>query len=361
MISRLSRRTKIIVIAAVVVGALAILYRLDSPPGPRIDEEHLARASGVALVRVTSIERVDERPSDGNLVDNIGLEVIKSSGVVRKSLRIVVAEGGMRPPPSQRPPPIERIRPIKPGDLVEGQRYWLVFSSEMDRKRYAQGVIAWRHAAALRGRSSSLAKAVRDDRYRWRPQLNPEIGLTLEYLVDPGGADWVVRIVREGEILWSETLPGAPSDLNWNPWLFSPSHVGPPLADMLPDDAAILLTRTRCELPADAEAGLPAGEYFVEQQWDALDGSVLTRKVFRPQTSRVELNNRLYDPATDRQIQLTIYQWRESGGKEAGGEADAWYRREVRRYDGKTGGHIDTKVYRHDSRHAPDGWVEIDE
>ena len=378
MISILSRRTRIIVIAAVVLGALAILYRLDSPPGPRIDEEALARASGVALVRVASIKRVDLNICPGGVADNIGLEVIKSSGVVRESLSIIVwqEDGPMPPPrPDAPPPPPPVRRPIEPGDLVVGRRYWLVFGFDHPGSWQKANVIAWQNAGAFGDYFSRPARAVRDDRFRWWRMFVPATGLTLEHLVESDGASWTVRVVRQGDILWSKTLSGVPTEHTFNP---SKRFAGPadraynpsmrlaggggwPLemfSEALPADLPVLCASSRGKFPADAEAGLPAGEYLVQHVFDARNGRPLARKVST--VSRV-VNIREYDQATGRLVQLTIHQRRETGGRDVGAEDDRWFRHEVRRFDPRTGDHIDTKIYRQDAGHYMNEWVQIAE
>ncbi len=359
--TRLRWMVAILLIIAIAGTGLAILLRRHSPPGPRISEEDLARAAGLALVRVTSIKRVENKAvSPGYVADRVELEIIRSSGTVMDLFSIIISrEEGMLPQPRpDAPPPVEQICPVSPGDLIVGERYWMAFASSMDRERYPQGVIAWQPEAG----GKALLKMVRENRYRWRPQFSPATGLTLEHLCEPDGSRWTVRVVGEGEVLWSEALPGTPADRNYNPWLYTASQMPPPLGDMLPADSVILVTRARCELPADPEASLPAGEYFVEEHRDAHNGRVLVRKVFKAQVSRVEYNSRLYDPATGRLIELTIYQWLETGGKDVGADTDAWYRREIRRYDGVTGDHTSTKVYRYNtSQDAYERWLEITE
>lgn len=383
MISRLSRRTKIIVIAAVAVGGLAMGCMLDTPPGPRIDEDHLARASGVALVRVTSIERVEVNSvSPGHVEDRISLEVIKSSGIVRESFAIIVSrEPGMMPPPrpDAPPPPPPVRRPVEPGDLIAGQRYWLVFGFEYPGSWQRSSVIAWQNAGVFGDSFSKPAKAVRDDRFQWWRMSFPAMGLTLEHLVEPDRASWTVRVIDQGEILWSRALHGRPCErIQWsrwsepgerryNPMMRMTSPTGRPLAgtytgDDVPGGIAVLLASSRGKFTADPEAGLAAGEYLVAQVFDARNGRLLSRRV--QSVSRrggMVLNIRTYDPATGQQVQLTIHQRREAGGKDVGAEDDRWFRHEVRRYDAKTGGHIDTKVYRQGARHYLDEWVEIDE
>jgi hypothetical protein len=99
----------------------------------------LDAGTALTLIEVSDVKERDARPKDGNLVDIVSFEVVKSSGKPPASIEIIKAFGGRRARGSPRSTP---GGPLFPNPLVAGQRYWVVFN-DTDRQKYQQGVVAW--------------------------------------------------------------------------------------------------------------------------------------------------------------------------------------------------------------------------
>jgi hypothetical protein len=164
-------------------------------PAPDAGLEKLApRVAGLALVEVTEIKEVDRRPADGNLVVQVRLRIIRSTGMVRDEIGILKAYGGRGQ---------DRLKPrmdgpVKLDTFEKGKQYWIAFSSIYD-EAYWQGVInVWPGTTEHAGLFNN---AVRKDSLEHRPEYHSKTKLTYSYLVAKDKKSWQVRMEKDGKLL----------------------------------------------------------------------------------------------------------------------------------------------------------------
>ena len=239
---------------------LAVLICIQ-PAEPQSGVEAIApRAAGICLATVIKIERVDFRPTDGNLALVATLNPILASGAVPSTVGITLDRGGLLPPDA--PPPAPE-GPLKADSLVVGRDYWFAFSSRHEWDRYPQGILkVWPSTDPEAG--PILEKAARANELKWSPQFHPQTGLTWGHLVDPADNKALhVRVTRDGRALWTRVFPGG--DPKTQPFGIqsAPVHPGTP----------VLLVSSKLALAADNEYAVPGPKtYSIIESLDAHTG-----------------------------------------------------------------------------------------
>jgi hypothetical protein len=252
-------------------------------------------AAAVGLAEVTELREVDGRPADGDLMVVAELRYLQSSGDVPDTLHIVKAHGGLRPPSARSvEPPLPG--PLHADSLVKGRRYWFAFSSQYEYAsgKYPQHVIGFWDEEA--NESHVLAAAVRERRFDWDPQYDPNTGLTHRHRSSPEQKEWTVRVHRGDRLLWEKTIQGVKSD-RYRAWGFIPARQweAPPGEA----DEPFLLAESAQTLAAENEFGLPAGEYYVKHAYAASSGRKGATWVSTYQDGYAERAFRVYDEVTN--------------------------------------------------------------
>jgi hypothetical protein len=317
------------------------------------DLEKLApHAAGLCLAEVLELKDFDGRAGDGNLETRVKLRIVAGTGTVLKELAIVKEYGGFRP---NGPEPKPR-GPLWPDSLKKGKKYWFAFCSEHEGDRYEQMVINfWPEDAP---EAAAFHRAVKEDRYRWQPEYDPETRLSYGHLIEPKQQRWHVRVERAGQVLWEAALPGKKSHRAYALTLLDNGYNDFPRK--MPRCGKVLFAETAQPLGKGNEYGLPAGTYYVTHAFDPENGRRLSVYVAVHQDPQVDLLQRDYDPATGRLRYEDRYDWLDQGGKAVGGKEERWWRKISRTFDPASGAVTRTEVFRYDFDRQPDRWVRVE-
>ncbi|MBY0458396.1 MAG: hypothetical protein K2V38_13735, partial [Gemmataceae bacterium] len=215
--------------------ALAPLFAALPLPAADQQPELPPHASGIALVEVLDVSKYDERPMDGDAGVRYKLKRVSGTGEFRPEVRVTTAHAGFGPP-NVRP---KGSQPLKPDSFNKGDRFWVAFASRYDWERHNQGVVAfWPEKDAPREALEAAAKA---DTYKWQPQYDPKLKLSVGRLVETGS--WRIRAERDGKPLWEHKLDGAPTGA-YGEWGLFQSFGGDVRAPM-PKCGQVLFAETR--------------------------------------------------------------------------------------------------------------------
>jgi hypothetical protein len=167
-----------------------------------------------------------------------------------------------------------------------------------------------------------------------------------------------VRVEKQGKVLWEKEVPGTRTDgyFSWGLW----DNTGTDFPARMPPCGKILIAETKSRLEKDNEFGLAAGTYHVNTGFDPESGKRYAAWVSLPQTSRVDLVHREYDPGTGRPKREERFDLVPSGGKAVGAKSEEWYRKTARRFDPDTGRVTAEEVFWYDQAAEPDRrWVKV--
>lgn len=328
--------------------AVALLAASSFAADPKADAVP-AHASGVALVEVSDVSKYDMRPADGDAGVLYKLKRVSGSGEFHAEVRVTTDPGGNRGPNSKPKPSL----PLKPDSFQKGDRFWVAFSSRYDWEDHNQGVLAfWPEKDAPR---EALEAAVKADAYKWQPQYEPKLKLSIGRLVEKGS--WRIRAERDGKTLWEHKLDGAPTDA-YAAWGLYRSFGGGVEAAM-PKCEQVLFAETHIELAKGNEFEVTPGPYYLNRGYDPETGKVHSATVRLPQGPSVVRVERSYDPATGKPISDNRYALSETGGKAIGAKDDKWYGKVRRTYDA-AGKVSKEETFRYDDGAAPDmRWVLV--
>lgn len=299
--------------------------------------EALERAAGVSLAEVVEISEYDWRPGDGNLEVTVKLKTVEHSGDALDRIAIIKAHGGKRAPG---PPPAPD--PLFPVPFKLGQQYWFIWSSSHVWQNHR--ILLWWPARDAAAPLDDLRKAVADDRYAWRPQLEPGTGIAYGRRKDPQTGRWMLRGLRDGKVLWERALDGEVLDngyLAWGVWEPGNTEMRTPT---LGRETRILTVVTNQELPADNPLGLPAKAYKFTTYYDLKTGAVVGLKADGHTVGVV----RSMHPETARPIWERRWDWMPTGGLAVGSTAEGWLRYIEQDFDPKTGEVIAKQHFRVD-------------
>lgn len=329
--------------------ALALLFAASLSAADPKAEAVPPHASGIALVEVTDAIKYDLRRVDGDAGVLFKLKRVSGSGEFRAEVRVTTHPGGFRPRDSEPKPSL----PLKPDSFQKGDRFWVAFASRYDWEDHNQGVLAfWPEKAAPR---EALEAAVKADAYKWQPQYDPKLKLSVCRLVETGS--WRVRAERDGKTLWEHKLDGAPTDGYTAFGLFQSFGGGTEAA--LPKCGQVLFAETHTELAKGNEFDLAPGPFYVCRGYDPETGKVHSATVRLPQGPSVVRVERDYDPATGKPTGENRYALYETGGKAVGAKDDKWYSKLRRTYDA-AGKVSKEETFRYDDGAAPDmRWVLV--
>lgn len=328
-------------------------------------DDMLVRASSACFVRITKLEEFDERPSDGDNWVKASFEVIKSSGDIPEFLYIVKNSGGHLAPPAENAPP-----PIPPrlthDTLRVGETHWFVFGAEGDGSELPYGMTGWWPSDA-NDVPKSVVAAVNDDRFKWHPVYDTVCGLVHEWHEDTAQGTVTIRVREDNTQLWSRQFKAMvntdPNYKTTNVWNFGVSYEmewpeGEPFLGI-----QVRLVRT---LPADTEFNVPAGTYRVDEVLDMKTGKTLAVWVAAYQTAWVVHAFRQYNSKTGKAITAADMTSLETGGLQAGGGTEDWFRKIEERFEPESGELLSTRTYRFGTVTPPGttytetGWIPVE-
>jgi hypothetical protein len=179
--------------------------------------------------------------------------------------------------------------------LNEGSRYWFATAPE-GTGQYPQGISGFWPEGMSPGFDAVFERAVRKDELRWSPNYDPGSRLTCGHLASSNGSIWQVRISDDDRVWWTRAILGKPAGDG-----YAACHLrrGSAVLKAAPlDTAVVLYTETADSLVQDNEWELPAGAYYIRQEWSAKTGRILSARVRSSMSSDVDLRVRAYDPET---------------------------------------------------------------
>src|SRR5262249_16966717 len=155
---------------------LFLVAGLAAQEAKQVSLDDLApNASGVCLAEVIEVGAFGDVTGDGPYGVRVKLRKVRGSGAFRDTIGIAKGDGFHRQKPKG---------PVWPDSLKKGKRYWLAFCSESvdEWQKYQQGVINFWPKDRPRV-AKAMEEAIRNDRYRWKPQYHPKTGLTSGHLI----------------------------------------------------------------------------------------------------------------------------------------------------------------------------------
>jgi hypothetical protein len=203
-----------------------------------------------------------------------------------------------------------------------------------------------------------LAAAVREDRFAWNPQYDPESRLSHSHRTAPAKTEWTIRVHEGDALLWEKTLRGLKSE-RYMSWGFIPTRSWAPGPDETDDGGPFLHAESAQSLPAENEYDLPAGKYYVKHAFEAHTGRKAATWVCVFQEGNVERVFRRYDKQGRLRREERSDFLRE-GGLAAGSDQEAWLRKIVRTFDPQTGEVLPEEVFRHgQDEHGASAWIKV--
>jgi hypothetical protein len=334
------------------LSLLLLLAAFPEPekPAPRL-EELAPHACGVCLAEVVSVQERDARPADGDFTEEVTLKILRGSGEVRSQLPVIKEHGGLRP---TAPPPIQG--PLRAGGLKKGQRYWIAFASSLDHEKYTNGVVGyWPEDKA--DVAKVLDEAIKEDRFRWRPEYDPKTGLAYGYLATPGKKSWQVRIEKQGKVLWEKEVPGERSERGVFWGLSEGGYNSFP--SQKPRSGKLFWAESAQRLDKDNEYGVAEGMYYVTTGWDPETGKRIAAWLALHKGPHVDVLHREYN-ADGKPRREERFDWLPSGGKAVGAAEESWYRKIARTFDPDTGKVAKEETFRYDSaQEVGQRWVKV--
>lgn len=305
-------------------------------------------ASGLALVLVTEMKIVDERPNDGSLMLVVSLKLLKSTGTTRDTIYIIKEPGGTSP--NRRPGPYQPVGPVKTDTFTLGKKYWVAFASNYPDEKLPQRVVkVWPENEAPK----ELAEAIKADEYVRRPMTDPRNGFTHGWLPDPENNRWNIRMEKEGKRLWERSLPGEkfggndPYSGQWSLLHLDQWHSGLLDAERTKSNW-YLFAETLTELNKDNPYQRPAGKYRIVYILEAETGKTVSVRVSRPDSADANVVH-FYEINTGKIRREERYDYMETGGKAMGADKEGWLRKLTRQYDLATGKLLLEETFRHAS------------
>ncbi|MBT5018704.1 MAG: hypothetical protein HON04_08150, partial [Planctomicrobium sp.] len=154
-------------------------------------EEILLRASGACLAKISKLEELDERPSDGDHHVKAWLEPIEESGFVPEFLYLVVEYGGLRPVEDMEEL-AQREMILRHDSLKVGEQHWFVFSDDFDSSKYPSKVAGWwRHEDGTV--PQDVIAAIENDRFKSMPHWDETMNIVFSAAQNDGNIDVLIR------------------------------------------------------------------------------------------------------------------------------------------------------------------------
>jgi hypothetical protein len=335
-----------------VVGSVAA--RLDSL---------FPHASGVFLAEVTEISRHDERPTDGNLYDSIGLKFVRGTGRSLPSLYLVVARGGFSyddllmlsgMPVPKRPPPIYTL---PPGRLRVGEQYWFVTAPEHEWESFPESVMGCWNADSAEAIAPLLEQAAATDAYCWHPDWSAEEKLTMGWRIEPSDSTSWIRMWRGKRMIWERHLPGLLNRDGYGAWAIRRGHdLGRYLRPPGLHNGVAALIEARVMLGPHNVYAIPPALWRIQFVLDATSGRTLGERMSRSDGGDVEVRYVAYDRALGTKRYERFQDRVPSGGHGVGARDESWLRRVECWLEPRNGRLLHARVSRWD---AEDTWVPI--
>lgn len=325
-------------------------------------EDILLRASGACLARISKLEELDERPSDGDHFVKAWLEPIEASGIVPEFLYLVVEYGGMRPVEDMEELS-QREMVLRHDSLKVGELHWFIFSDDYDSAKYPAKVAAWWRYKEGTVPQDVIA-AIENDRFKGMPHWDETLDVVYSASQEQKG---IQVLIREGgsiapeAVIFEKLVPGEFRSLSIN------HHNGTYEMDWTEfGEINVATLATVDSLGFHNPFHLPPGPYRMMYVYDLTTGALLAQWVAKDQEVWLMQAFQQYDMETGEVVIDMSFQLMKTGGIEVGGETDNWYRRIVRKYE--SGMLVSTKVYRHEhiktgkeAIFSGSGWLLIDQ
>lgn len=310
-------------------------------------EAKLLHASGVCLARVTQIEELNEIPSDGDHWFKVSLQPIQSSGVTLPYLYIVKERGGHFPPElmatSREGPSV-----LKYDSLRVGEKHWFIFSNDVDPSQYPPQVAGW-WPHRNRDVPQAVKRAVADDRFRYSPQWDSTLNVVYEAQANKKRAHFKIQ-VRDADSLGLDAiymqaeLSGQITELklvHWNNW---PEFEAP-----TDQDFGYLVLDFVGELLDGNSFQLEPATYPQRILWNPLTGDRLGHWIYSPQKPSLLMAFQQYLPSGETRSE-SRFELLTDGGKTAGADTDAWYRKTTIHYEDDKA--VSKAIFRHQYIHT---------
>ena len=351
-------------------GSWERLKRSSVRSNPAIEREAteiLRRADGACVAKVLRIVEKNEMPSDGDHFLEIWLEPIKSTGNIPEYLYVVIQNGGNMPFESLREVESNRrTQVLTPDSLKEGELHWFVFSNAYDSTKYPYRVAGWwRHEDA--DVPTSIIQAIENNRFANHPVWDPTLDLIATRTQDKASATVEVHSLNPPEAdelgsaigSMSVQIEGEVTNVTFfhHPFSYELQTLEAPFPPLL-------YVESKSQLAAENPFNLPPKRYRIHYAYDLSTHKQIAQWVAAEQDTWRMHAFQQYDTKTDDLRVKMIFDLLDSGGRAAGAETEAWYRKTVETYvDGKL---ADTQQYRHQSIstglepiYSSTGWIPL--
>ena len=249
-------------------------------------DEKLERASGLALVEISSLTDFDRYPPanpGGGYAPSwekgwlVKFEILKSTGVTFEEQFFVtgiVYAGNFK---GKKDETFHKAA-IDSASLKVGDRYWVAFVASADTLNNDNGVNPYNVLLAKpesdKDASGLFEDAIEKDKFKWRPHHFGKRGLSAGHLVTAKD-QWKIRVWKEGKLVWEKSIPGSPGcfDSKLDERYFWRYEQGP---SSFPRTKSQLFaaTTSNVRLDDENEYGLPKGTYCLKNYFDAYSGAI---------------------------------------------------------------------------------------
>jgi len=327
-------------------------------------EPVLLHASGACLAKVVKLEEHDNRPEDGNHEIEVWLEIEESSGGVPERLNLVIHHGGHLPVES-----IQNLEAqletmvLRHDSLQLSERCWFVFSEDYDPSKYPATVAGWwRYDDG--DVPHDVIDAIQQDRFSAHPVWDKTLNVVYDW--QQSNDEILIRVrdadsLAESAVRFNVTLPG---ELEWVKLSHWP--VGYEMEWPEGEEGHFVHVSTISELPGNNEFKLSAGRYRLNYAFEIDSGKRIATWVAKHQEVWLLHAFRQYDRETGDPITIMKFDLLDSGGIDAGGDKENWYRRIMEKYDG--GKLLSEQVFRHphiiygtERIYSGSGWLPVDD
>ena len=324
----------------------------------------MKRANGACLATVVKLVEKNEMPSDGDHFIEAWLQPEESSGKVPDFLYLVIQHGGMMPVESILQHEAQlKTQVLRHDSLSIGERHWFLFSGDHDPARFPYQVAGWwRYDDG--DVPPNIINAIASNRFGNHPAWDSTLDVVTSWKQDGEQADVQVRkagSMDRTDLVFTQQIPGKIKEVKLHHHPTSYELEWPEKRE-----THLVNVATVASLPKENEFDLPGGTYRINHAFDLETGQRLAVWVAANQEIWLMHAFKQFSledgkPEIDMQFGLL-----DSGGRAAGGESEAWYRRVVNRLqDGEL---ISTKIYRHphiqtgnEAVFSSSGWIPVED